>query len=298
MTMIKTQLQNHDEVRDVLRRVNKRFVLHGGEAVETYLVYLECKNGSCSHSRLMEILKDTILTNFVLNYTEIQKKLAIKEKKSKESLFKKAARKISKHTAKGELGELLLYALLDVYLRAPKILSKISLKTSRRMAVHGADAVHAQFVNGKIRVYLGESKLHESFSSAATSAVKSISDIYDKYEDEFDLIDSHIDFPGINDKQKQELLDLLDPFKETGSIMPENLHTPCFIGFVGQEIFSNHQETYLNNYIEVAKKYIGDFYAKARNKNIETQRTALLMLPFSSLDILVDEFILHMGIKE
>lgn len=42
----------------------------------------------------------------------------------------------------GEGGELLLYSFLEVHLGAPKILSKMELKTSSEHYVHGTDGVH------------------------------------------------------------------------------------------------------------------------------------------------------------
>lgn len=295
---LKTQLENAQEIRDVLREVAVSFTLHGGEPVETLLVYLPCKGGGCDHSDLFRVIKQSIMTNFVLSCSEIEKKLSIKNDKAPEELFKKAIRKISKHTAKGELGELLLFTLLDVYFEAPKILSKISLKTSRRVPVFGADAVHAQYVDGSLRLYLGESKLHKAFTNAASSAADSISSFPKKYCAEFDLIDSYINFPEMNSEARNELIDLLDPFSEKNKNLPDILHTPCFIGFVEPAIFSDNEENYKSQYIEVAKNHIGDFYAKLQDKKNDINKTALLLLPFSSLDDLVKEFISYMGIEK
>ena len=295
---LKTQLENSQEIRDVLREVDISFTLHGGEPVETLLVYLPCKGGVCDHSDLFRVIKQSIMTNFVLTCSEIEKKLFIKNDKAPEELFKKAIRKISKHTAQGELGELLLFTLLEVYFGAPKILSKISLKTARRVAVFGADAVHAQYVDGSLRLYLGESKLHKTFTKAASSAADSISGFLKKYCDEFDLIDSYINFPEMDTKSRDELINLLNPFSENNENVPDILHAPCFIGFVEPTVFNDDEVNYKRQYIEVAKNHIGDFYTKLQNKKIDINKTALLLLPFSSLDNLVEEFISHMGIEK
>ena len=217
---LKTQLNNSQEIRDVLRKVDIRLKF-GGQHVETLLVYLPCNGGVCDHSDLFRLIKQGILTNFVFSCSEIEKKLSIKCDKSAEELFKKAVRKISKHTAKGELGELLLFTLLEVYFKAPKLLSKISHKASRRVPVFGADAVHAQYVGGTLRLYLGESKLHKTFTNAASSAAMSISSFLEKYCDEFDLIDSHIDFPVMDTEVRDELIDLLNPFSENNDNIPD-----------------------------------------------------------------------------
>lgn len=293
---LKTQLENSHEIRAVLREVDVPFEF-GGRSVETLLAYLPCKSGVCDHADLFRVIKQSIMTNFVFSCSEIEKKLSIKCEKSPEELFKKAVRKISKHTAKGELGELLLFTLLEVYFNAPKILSKISLKTSRRVAVFGADAVHAQYVYGALRLYLGESKLHKNFTNAASSAAKSISSALEKYSDEFDLIDSYIDFPEMDMEMRNELIDLLNPFSEQNENITDILHAPCFIGFVEPSIFSDDEENYKTQYIKVAKEHIEDFYTKLTEEENDINKTALLLLPFNSLDDLVEEFISYMGIE-
>jgi hypothetical protein len=294
---LKTHLGNSQEIRNVLREVDIAYKF-GGQCVETLLVYLPCKDGVCDHSDFFLLIKQIIMTNFVFSFTEIEKKLSIKSDKSAEELFKKAVRKISTHTAKGELGELILFTLLEVYFNAPKLLSKISLKTSRQVAAFGADAVHAQYVDGTLRLYLGESKLRKSFTEAASSAAKSISNFMGKYHAEFDLIDSYIDFPEMDTEMRAELIDLLDPFSENNKNIPEILHAPCFIGFVDPSVFSDDEENYIKQYKKVAKEHIGDFYTKLQNKDININKTALFLLPFSSLDDLVKEFISYMGIEK
>lgn len=295
---LKTQLVNSQEIQNVLRKIDVSFELSGGESVETLLIYLPSKNGVCDHSDLFRVIKQSVLTNFVFSCSEIENKLSIKSDEAPEELFKKAVRKISQHTAKGEFGELLLFTLLDIYFDAPKILSKISLKTSRRVAVFGADAVHAQYVDGTLRLYLGESKLHKSFSSAATSAATSIKSSLDKYCDEYDIIDTHIDFPEMEAEIREELIDLLNPFTEDNEEISDILHTPCFIGFVEPRIFSDDNKKYTNDYIKVAGVNIEDFYSKLAAAGNDINKTALLLLPFTSLDSLVEEFISFMGIEK
>lgn len=75
----------------------------------------------------------------------------------------------------GEGGELLLAVLLERLLAAPQILCKMSLKTSAQMHVHGTDGIHVRALDGgRLAVYWGESKLHETVQSAISDAFKSI----------------------------------------------------------------------------------------------------------------------------
>lgn len=75
----------------------------------------------------------------------------------------------------GELGELLLFALLEELLGAPQILCKMSLKTSPSMHFHGVDGIHARAVEGGgLQVYWGEAKVYASFPDALSSCFESL----------------------------------------------------------------------------------------------------------------------------
>ena len=280
MTQLITQLKNTDEIRKILKEVTFKYSW-SGEVVDVHLIYLPCVNGICDISSLLEIIKKGLLTNFVLSHKEIQKKIKLNCQESEEELFNKAVRAMSRKTAHGELGELLLFTMIELYLGAPKILSKVSKKTSRRMPVHGADAVHAQYVDGKIRLYLGESKLRKSFSSSVVDAAKSIANARVNYEREFDLIDSDIDFPEINEQLEKDLLSVLNPFAST-FCQDEILHSPCFIGFSEPECFLD-ENSYINKYVEAATEYVERYYSQLHANKIHHNKSTLFLLPFSSI---------------
>lgn len=296
--LLESQLKNADEIKSILKEASVSFELADGRDVETLLVYLPIEDGVSSYSDFFEKIKNGILYNFVFSCSEVEQKLGIKNKSSVEELFDKAIRKLSQHTAQGELGELILFTLLDVYFQAPKILSKVSLKTSRKMPVFGADAVHGQFRNGAFKLYLGESKLFKEFKPAATKAVASISTAKDKYEEEFDLLDSYMDFPNMDSNLESMLLNLLNPFSNED--LSGVLHSPCFIGFAESNLISDAQseEDFKSTYIKLAQDYVTDFFDKVETAGVDIKDTALLMLPFSCTDQLVKEFIAYMGIKK
>lgn len=295
---LQPQLKNPQEIKNILKNVNVTHVLHDGRKVQTLLVYLPIENGVSRHEDFLEVIKASILYNFVFSCREIEKKLGIDDTGSATRLFERAIRKISETTAKGELGELILFTLLDVYFQAPKILSKISLKTNPKMPVFGADAVHGQYIDGNFRLYLGESKLYKSFTSAASKAALSIRTAKDKYGDEFDLLESHMDFPNIDSELEEKLLSLLDPFSDKD--LSDIIHSPCFIGFAEPEIISQAvtEEDFIAKYSELALSYIGDFYHKVEYHGTSIDEVALMMLPYSNVDALVDDFIKYLGIKK
>jgi len=80
----------------------------------------------------------------------------------------------------GEGGELILFNLLEMH-GAPQVVSKMYLKTSAEMPVHGSDGLHLG--PGKpptdLIVYFGESKLHASYDNSLADALKSVTELVD-----------------------------------------------------------------------------------------------------------------------
>ncbi|VXB56765.1 conserved hypothetical protein [Arthrobacter sp. 9V] len=73
----------------------------------------------------------------------------------------------------GEGGELLLYAFLEGHLGAPKVLSKMELKTSPELYVNGADGVHLLEVDASnYQLIFGESKMYGDTKSKPGSSIK------------------------------------------------------------------------------------------------------------------------------
>ncbi|MEM0909546.1 MAG: DUF1837 domain-containing protein [Pseudomonadota bacterium] len=295
-TRLKPQLQNSTEIKSILKKVDVTYKLGDGRNVETLLVFLPPGRDENPLIKFFSAVKDGIMSNFVFKCSEVEKKLGISKSGAAEKLFEKAIRKLSQKTAQGELGELILFTLMDVYLEAPKLLSKVADKPNPRMPVFGADGVHGQFCDGKFRLFLGESKLYKDFKAAATKAAESIKSAKQAYQGEFDLLDSNMDFPNITADLEEYLLDILDPFSE---VEPEEyLYLPCFIGFSKPELMKFSGSDFKKAYIDLAAEYVGDFYRKIENQDLDVQKTALLILPFESIDELVRQFIDFMGIQK
>ena len=75
----------------------------------------------------------------------------------------------------GELGELLLFSFLESDLNAPKILTKMELKTNPNMYINGADAVHfLKLSDGNYQLIFGESKAYKTLKGGIDAALDSI----------------------------------------------------------------------------------------------------------------------------
>ncbi|MEB6540247.1 DUF1837 domain-containing protein [Serratia plymuthica] len=292
------QLKKTKEIKNILQEKKVTIFLEDGQKVDTLLIYLPLINGKSDYFKFFELVKEEILYNFAFKCCEIERKLKSPSPSALEGLVDKAIRRLSQHTAHGELGELILFALLDVYLEAPKILSKISLKTSRQMPVYGADAVHAQYHDNEIRLYFGESKLHKNFDGAASDAAKSIKSAKEKYQVEFDLIESHLDFPDMDDELQEDIMELINPYSDKDN--SGKIHSPCFIGFTGHDIISSskNEAEFLDKYASLANTHANYFFKKIQDQKLNLTESILMLLPFSDIDELVQAFIDYLGVEK
>lgn len=142
----KTNLHLH-----VLRVQNGDFDLPG--------LYRELKGNSAAYvlSRLnyQKVLDDpSLMMEFA---SKVQSQFRKPEKKS------------------GEGGEVILYSLLEGHLGAPKVLSKMELKTNSDHYVHGSDGVHLLRVDDNtFQLIFGESKMYGDAGTAGASAKRGI----------------------------------------------------------------------------------------------------------------------------
>jgi len=76
----------------------------------------------------------------------------------------------------GEGGEVLLSLLAEAFLEIPQLFTKMVLKTSTEMHIHGSDGIHAGVnkANGNLAIYWGESKLYQNANDAVTACFKSL----------------------------------------------------------------------------------------------------------------------------
>lgn len=105
------------------------------------------------------------------------------QKKIRESRFRKlylqALRRYVQGSEKfkgGEIGELILFHILELVEHAVQITNKMSLKTSGKMYFHGADGVHFGIKENLKILYFGESKTGMKFSSVLYDAMESVSE--------------------------------------------------------------------------------------------------------------------------
>ena len=74
----------------------------------------------------------------------------------------------------GEIGELILFHILELVEHAVQITNKMSLKTSGKMYFHGSDGVHFGIKENLKILYFGESKTGMKFSSVLYDAMDAV----------------------------------------------------------------------------------------------------------------------------
>lgn len=193
----------------------------------------------------------------------------------------------------GELGELLLFMLLEWALKAPIVACKMYLKTSQQMPVHGTDGVHLGSEGENIIFYWGESKLHSTLTSALTDIAASITEHAnspEKQKNEIRIIRSNLNIDGFDPQALTALKNYFNPYKaESNNILD---CYACLAGF-DSKIYEQvealpHQasdEEFQRLYekrIESACKLI---LKKVKDSGLNNFRFSFFLLPFPSVEI-------------
>lgn len=263
--------------------------------VDLFLFPINARNfdDECVASNLLESVADYALS---WSYRE--------NNKDKTMLISQQARAKFRdlQNNKGELGELLLFCFLEGYLEAPKILTKLELKTSNQMYVNGSDGIHLKKISdNRYHLIFGESKMYKDLSVAFKKAFKSIYDFKNEINSsgvsksgiafEKGLISRHIDNAMFNDDEEELVNILLYPNNKATTNM---ILDDAFSIFIGYEIdiseeqkkFSNEDfphkiEEKIKKQIETFKDKIYDFIC---NNQLLGHTFYVFIVPFANID--------------
>lgn len=187
---LRTDVQNN--FLNLFSKILENEPLENGNVLNLFA--LKISNNSFSYENLTEELGN-ILTTYALSRSTYDELCA---QKKYTSLVVKAKEKLRKAESNdGELGEILLYCMLESHLNAPKLLTKLELKTAVNNYVNGADGVHLLKIdNSTYQFIFGESKLDANLQSGIYDAFKSINtllkDDLNKLRYEISLVNSNI----------------------------------------------------------------------------------------------------------
>ncbi|OUJ10785.1 hypothetical protein HK26_08180 [Acetobacter okinawensis] len=206
----------------------------------------------------------------------------------------------------GEAGELLLFLILEAVVKAPLLISKMSLKTNSNMNVHGRDGIHVRYcpdLKGLV-LHLGEAKLHTGLATAVDDAIGSIVDYLSDLSlrtREIDIINGNMDLTGLAPEVQGYLQDTLNPYISPPPVF-HTVHT-CFIGFnyhvyskvaklSGDAIESTFQQIYAKRAGEIAAL----IQKKVGNTLPEPNRLRFFVMPFPDLTVFRKAFAQKLGV--
>lgn len=242
-----------------------------------------------------------VLVDSVIDYALSKKNIA--KYQNKPGRLSQIARRKFKEYLKntGELGELLLYCFLEGHLNAPKILTKMEMKTSNSLYVNGSDGVHLlNNGDGTYKLIFGESKLYKNISNALNEAFKSINSFINEVNSsgenksginyEKDLISSNIENCELSDEDKDILELIIYPTKNEKNLRIDD----AFSIFIGYEIDISEEteKCTSNNFFEEVKKkilldldkYENKIYEKIKDNNLLGHTFFVYIIPFTDID--------------
>jgi hypothetical protein len=198
---------------------------------------LPISNSEFDYKKLKEIVANNI-KNYVYSRREINEAI---EKNVADGLYVKALNKFreiknEKDNGSGsELGEILLYLFMECDLKAPKILSKMELKTNKNDYIKGADGVflHSYEKDGYkvFDLVIGEAKIENSISNAISDAMDSIQDHISQEDFEVDLVNENIFKEKFNLEEAEELKKIIVPSNTNKKDVVTNKAFGIFIGY-------------------------------------------------------------------
>ena len=188
--------------------------------------------------------------------------------------------------AGGELGEVLLYLFLEQDLNAPKLFSKVELKTSRMDYVKGSDAIHFKFRtdnngNRVLQLVIGEAKIKNDLREAIKEAFISVNTYLENNIQDRLLLDTHLLKQVVTEEEGKELKEyiLSVPRKKKETIF--GMFLGYSIKYLGEDDSNDEYErkivTENINQVMGYKQYIID---KIREYKISNYEFNFYFLPF------------------
>lgn len=219
-------------------------------------------------------------------------------------LYLEAKRKFARPIGgrSGEPGELLSFFMIEGLLGAPKIFSKMSLKTNPDMHIHGSDGVHLGFDGRHTLLYFGESKLYQVHTSAISDALQSVKEFispssgtttYSQTDFEIGILANNLDVP--DGELQEHLLRVLDPYsRERSDLM---YVFTCLIGFDLDTIKNKCSlDEFTQLYEDKARSCYENVTKKiAADSDLQAIEWRFFFIPFGSVQDFRDKFLNELG---
>ncbi|MBN8047279.1 DUF1837 domain-containing protein [Paraclostridium bifermentans] len=253
------------------------------------LFCLKIENKQFNYKNLIDCLSDSIVS-YCLSQREYDEML---QSRKLGQMNTKAKRKFRDYmNNKGELGELILYSFLESHLNAPKILSKMRLKTSSNDYVKGADGIHMLKLDEEnFEIIFGESKMYSDITGGLRDAFDSVKELRyresNNIYDEIELINTHI--PSEFAEESYEFIKrIVKPTRDDN--FDYDISFGIFVGFeININSYSSMRNIELKSTIkqdvsDLIKGRIAYINNKIKELNLDMHNFYIYLLPFDKID--------------
>lgn len=284
--MLKTDIKKdfldlfYNEINDfVITGLNVRLNLH----------ILKIESNQFAYSQLVDKLFHCVVP-FCLSKKEVE------QYQNNFGIFTKAVQKLRDYKSNdGEMGEILLYCLLESQLEAPKIFTKLELKTSSNDYVKGSDGVHLLKLDERnFQLVFGESKLRKDLQDGLFDAFKSINEFLTRPNNninhEIGLLNTHLEREAMNDELYQFLKTVILPSASDDEVYRDNAFG-VFVGFdlkldSAKLAMPNHQfrAEVRKTIREAVEKEISYIEKKIKDYKLQGHAIYIYVVPFTDLD--------------
>ena len=152
----------------------------------------------------------------------------------------------------GEVGEMILWLLMEVVLNAPQVVAKMDLKTNPNLEVFGSDGIHLKIdEEDTLNIYFGEAKFYNDIYKALDSAFQSIEDFHTNsmHLHEYNLVTTHYKY--LNNTQQDKIYNFISERVKGNDI---KINHACLIGYDWDEykkLDSKERKAFISNFTDI-----------------------------------------------
>jgi len=189
----------------------------------------------------------------------------------------------------GQVGELLIYFLIEAVLGAPQALKKMPLSTNPMEERKGSDGIHLRWdeADEVLEIIFAESKIWSSFSGALADAFKSIDSFHDSRTKQHEINCFTAGFSALSSDLQERVISYVD-----GENASHSRHVHAFlIGFDWAEykcLDDGRRTAFVREfearYLKWASTHKGLINEKLRNTKHKHLHFEMFMLPFQDVE--------------
>lgn len=280
---------SNDENFNIFEKISTEKIISGGQSNFLNIYILKIHDKLFAYDKLYNY----ILNNICEYVFSRRRNIEVQQDPKKNRTFILEAiehlRKIKSQEdcgAGGELGEILLYLFLEQGLKAPKLFSKVELKTSTNDYIKGADAIHFKFRTSKdgkkiLQLVIGEAKIKNDLEQAINEAFISINTYLKDGKQDIMLIDNHLTDQLVEDEEAE----LLKKYLLGENVEEKETIFGVFIGYtINYKGLNDSNDEYKENIkksnLKQVLKYKNKIINKIKKYKISNHNFNFYFLPF------------------